>query len=73
MKKDVKVLLRGVGVGLIVAATFFYGISFNLKGTGTNEQEISQEVIIEKARDLGMVFITEPMKQEIDGEIDLKP
>ena len=73
MKKEVKILLRGVGVGLIVAATLFYGLSFNYTREKDSQYDIRDEVIIERAKNLGMVFIKEPIKKEVDGEIDLKP
>lgn len=63
MFKDKKTWLRGFGVGLIAAAIFFYGM---LIFTGYNHPEktferyvITDDEVISRARELGMVFITD--------------
>lgn len=64
MKKDKIFLIRGFGIGVIITTLIFYSfITFSTpKAT-----PITNEEIIEKAKSLGMIFITE---LDIEKEID---
>lgn len=70
-------LLRGVGIGIIVTATVFYGVILftGIKNVEEikNEYKITNEEIIERASKLGMVFITELQNEEgnnLNGDVD---
>jgi hypothetical protein len=57
MSKELKLFIRGVGVGLIIAAAFFYLTYFTVRQSDTFF--VDDEVIIERARELGMDFTEE--------------
>jgi hypothetical protein len=75
MIRDRKSWLQGVGVGLIGAALFFYII---LLLTGYNHPEktfenyvISDEEIETRARDLGMIYLSDLiLKEDISPELE---
>lgn len=56
MKKESKILIRGIGIGVIVTSLLFYCI---LTFTVPKSITLSNEEIIERAKGLGMIFITE--------------
>lgn len=75
MIRDKKSWLQGLGVGLIGAALFFYVV---LLLTGYNSPEkilenyrISDEEVEERARDLGMIYLTDLILKE-DGFFELE-
>lgn len=55
--RDLVVLLRGIGIGLIIAAIFFF--SFRSVMENTVVSSISDSEIISKAESLGMIKITD--------------
>ena len=57
-KMEVKGFLKGVGVTLIIMSAIFYGLMMNLQSTQSKPIYTNEE-IVEKARDLGMIYITE--------------
>jgi hypothetical protein len=63
MKRDRRAFLQGIGAGLILAAAIFFSI---LMLTGYNHPEkmfgriiISDDEVIERAEDMGMIFISD--------------
>ncbi|MCF8018498.1 MAG: hypothetical protein K9L62_03745 [Vallitaleaceae bacterium] len=57
-KMEVKGFLKGVGTTLIIMSIVFYGLIVSLQ-TKQNEATPTTEEIVEMARDLGMIYITE--------------
>ncbi len=57
-KLEVKGILKGIGIACIVCAAIFYSMIMNIR-TDYEMALTDDEVIIEKARDLGMIYITE--------------
>jgi hypothetical protein len=57
-KMEVKGFLKGVGTTLIIMSIIFYGLMINLQIT-QNKEIYTNEEIVEMARDLGMIYITE--------------
>lgn len=55
--EKLKFFLRGVGVALIITTTFFYILMNN--NVDSKKEQITDEVIIQRAKELGMVFIKE--------------
>ncbi|PKM95739.1 MAG: hypothetical protein CVU84_02750 [Firmicutes bacterium HGW-Firmicutes-1] len=73
MKRDDRVLIRGVGIGVIITTLLFYCV---FTFTIPKENTLSNEEIIEKAKDLGMIFISnlendEVNKDNLDTDINL--
>lgn len=65
MSREFKMLLRGVGVGFIIAAAFFYMTYFAVRHSGT--LFIDDNVVIERARELGMDYIEDEWQFKIIG------
>ncbi len=72
MRKNRKVLLQGVGIGFILAGVIFYSF---LNVTGYNHPEksfesmiLSNEEIIERAEDLGMIRLSDFLKGDYSDE-----
>ncbi|PKM49872.1 MAG: hypothetical protein CVV02_14110 [Firmicutes bacterium HGW-Firmicutes-7] len=67
MKRDYKLLIRGIGIGVIVTSLLFYCVFiFSIP----KETTISNEEIIIKAKDLGMIFVSDLQKNpNINNEI----
>jgi len=57
-KMEVKGFLKGVGTTLIIMSIIFYGLIVSLQ-TNQDKATPSTEEIVEMARDLGMIYITE--------------
>ncbi|PKM68109.1 MAG: hypothetical protein CVU95_05550 [Firmicutes bacterium HGW-Firmicutes-2] len=57
-KMEVKGFLKGIGMTLIIMSIVFYGLIVNLQTT-QNKPIYTNEEIVEMARDLGMIYITE--------------
>jgi len=57
-KMEVKGFLKGIGTTLIIMSIIFYGLIVNLQTT-QSKQIYTNEEIVEMARDLGMIYITE--------------
>ena len=60
------VFFRGIGVGFILAALVFF---LSTRSVAVEGNKLSEQEIIEHARGLGMIFITE-MKSELADEVD---
>ena len=54
-KAEMNGLFKGLGVGIIVCATIFYVLVLNLR-MEYESSVLSNEALIEEARNLGMVF-----------------
>lgn len=64
MKKSVNSLfIRGIGVGMIIVSALFYFAVF-FSNLNKPSDTINDKVVIERAKELGMVFITEIEKKE---------
>ncbi|MDF1616796.1 hypothetical protein [Petrocella sp. FN5] len=57
-KIEIKGFLKGVGTTLIIMSMIFYGLIVHLQTTQTKQTHTNEE-IVEMARDLGMIYITE--------------
>ncbi|MDA3847379.1 MAG: hypothetical protein PF505_12690 [Vallitaleaceae bacterium] len=75
--KDKVIMLRGIGVGLILAAAIFFGL---LMLTGYNHPEktfedvyISDEDVIKRAEELGMMFISDYLNSDTIDSNDTNP
>lgn len=56
MKKEGKLLIRGIGIGVIATSLLFYCISIFSVPQNTT---ITNEEVIIRAKELGMIFITD--------------
>lgn len=56
MKNNTNILIRGIGIGVIAASLFFY---FILTFSVPKANDLSNEEIIERAKQLGMVFVSD--------------
>lgn len=54
-KQEIKGLLKGLGVGMILSAAIFYGMLLNLRMAYESSLASNDEVIVQ-AKELGMVF-----------------
>lgn len=63
IRKSLDVFIRGIGVGIIITATLFYFVSLS---ADSKIIEINDSEVIDRAKELGMVFIT-----ELDDEQDI--
>jgi hypothetical protein len=66
VKQNLYLFLRGVGVGVIVTTTLFYAIV--LGNINTSDNKVDDITIIERAKELGMIFITEIDKAEDNND-----
>lgn len=57
-RKIIKGMLMGAGVMLIVSATVFYSLVLHLRSDQVKDT-MTEEQIVQEARDLGMIYITE--------------
>lgn len=64
IRKNLDVFIRGIGVGIIITATLFYFVSLS---ADSKIIEINDPEVIDRAKELGMVFIT-----ELDDEQDIE-
>lgn len=65
MKQDHRLITRGIGIGVIITALLFYCVFiFSVpKSTTMTNQEI-----IEKAKELGMIFISDLENDSVDKD-----
>ncbi len=57
MKNEQRFLIRGVGIGILLTATlFFLFLTFSVP---KQDVALTDPQVIERARSLGMIFITE--------------
>lgn len=68
-RSEVKGLLKGIGIAVIVCAAIFYSLILNYRAEVASEHVMNDSEIIEAARGLGMVFPTE-LKDERTEESD---
>lgn len=74
MKKESKLLIRGIGIGVIATSLLFYCMTiFSVP----QNVAITNEEVIEKAKALGMIFITDiqnnpPMVENIETDTETK-
>lgn len=64
-KVELKGMFKGLGIGIIICATIFYGLVLNLRMTYESSVP-SHEAVIEEARTLGMIF-----RNELDDPVRL--
>jgi hypothetical protein len=57
-KVEIRGMIKGIGITLIFSAAIFYGLVLNLRHEMKNDSYTSEEIVNE-ARDLGMIYITE--------------
>lgn len=62
-RSELKGLFKGIGIASIVCAAIFYMMVLNLR-TDFEAQEMTDTVLIQKARDLGMVHVTDTSIEE---------
>lgn len=58
-KSELKGLLKGIGIAVVVCSTVFYGLILNYRAEFALEGLMTNEEIVEAARDLGMIYLTE--------------
>lgn len=58
-RSEMKGLLKGIGIAVIICATIFYSLILNYRAEVASELAMDDSEIIEAARDLGMVFPAE--------------
>lgn len=71
IRKNLDVFIRGIGVGIIITATLFYFVSLS---ADSKVIEVNDSEVIDRAKELGMVFITElnDEKQDIDNNEEIE-
>jgi len=57
-KKEIKGFIRGMGVAFIISALVFYTMHLNFKAE-IHLKEKNKAVIVQEAREMGMIFISE--------------
>lgn len=57
-KEEVKGIIKGLGIGFIISAFIVYAMILNIK-MDYQKEEKTDTYIIDEARELGMIFISE--------------
>lgn len=63
-KDEVRGLFKGIGITMVICATIFYTLILNYRSSVMSET-LTNEEIESKARDIGMIYVTE--LQELDA------
>ncbi len=70
MKNNTNLLIRGIGIGVIAASLLFY---FILTFSVPKANDLTNEEIISRAKQLGMVFVSDITISDKDNTTSVNP